>query len=334
MLSSPSPSLLGIWGAETVFARSADDWPANAFELAQLVGLSFLLGLGLLTSLVVLGSPRRLPATRRARAGGRARAPRAGRAHRQPHRPRQPSLASTRTCERELARRARSGSLLQHRHARSRRPEAGQRHARPPGRRRAAPRAGRLPARDDARDRLRLPDRRRRAHGAAPGRARRGARFTFAQRLQREASQPSHRRQRSPAGSPSRRRSRAPTTLLRHVDLALYEAKRSGRRIVIYADGLAPKPAAPPEERATRHHQRLLATALARRSTPRTQGTRNHCETVSELCVLIGEDARPRRRPDRAAPAGRPAARRRQDRRRRTGSSASPGRSTPTRPPR
>ena len=78
--------------------------------------------------------------------------------------------------------------------------------------------------------------------------------------------------------------------LLRHVDLALYEAKRSGRRIVIYADGLAPKPAAPPEERANRHHQRLLATALARAVDAKDQGTRNHCETVSELCVLIGEE--------------------------------------------
>jgi predicted signal transduction protein with EAL and GGDEF domain len=46
---------LGTWGAETVFARSSDNWPANDLELAQLVGLSSLLGLGLLTSLVVLG---------------------------------------------------------------------------------------------------------------------------------------------------------------------------------------------------------------------------------------------------------------------------------------
>ena len=44
-----------MWGAETVFARSAENWPANNLELAQLVGLSFLLGLGLLTSLVVVG---------------------------------------------------------------------------------------------------------------------------------------------------------------------------------------------------------------------------------------------------------------------------------------
>ena len=56
------------------------------------------------------------------------------------------------------------------------------------------------------------------------------------------------------------------------------------------ADGLAPKPAAPPEERANRHHQRLLATALARAVDAKDQGTRNHCETVSELCVLIGEE--------------------------------------------
>jgi hypothetical protein len=44
----------GTWGAETVFARSADDWLADAFELAQLTGPALLLGLGLLTSIVVL----------------------------------------------------------------------------------------------------------------------------------------------------------------------------------------------------------------------------------------------------------------------------------------
>ena len=78
-------------------------------------------------------------------------------------------------------------------------------------------------------------------------------------------------------------------TLLRRADLALYDAKRSGRQIVLYADGLAPKPAAPPDEGATRREHRLLATALARAVDAKDAGTRNHCETVSELCVLIGQ---------------------------------------------
>jgi HD-GYP domain-containing protein (c-di-GMP phosphodiesterase class II) len=58
---------------------------------------------------------------------------------------------------------------------------------------------------------------------------------------------------------------------------------------VIYADGLAPKPASKPDQRATQHQHRLLATALARAVDAKDSGTRNHCETVSTLCVLIGE---------------------------------------------
>jgi diguanylate cyclase (GGDEF)-like protein len=78
-------------------------------------------------------------------------------------------------------------------------------------------------------------------------------------------------------------------TLLHRADLALYDAKRSGRQIVLYADGLAPKPDTSAEERATRREHRLLATALARAVDAKDAGTRNHCETVSELCVLIGQ---------------------------------------------
>ncbi len=78
-------------------------------------------------------------------------------------------------------------------------------------------------------------------------------------------------------------------TLLHRADLALYDAKRSGRQIVLYADGLAPKPATRAEEVATRREHRLLATALARAVDAKDAGTRNHCETVSELCVLIGQ---------------------------------------------
>jgi diguanylate cyclase (GGDEF)-like protein len=112
--------------------------------------------------------------------------------------------------------------------------------------------------------------------------------FTFAQRLQREALR--HQTGASFAcGIAETTGIESAETLLRHADVALYEAKRSGRRIVVFADGLAPKPAASPEERASRHHQRLLATALARAVDAKDASTRSHCETVSELCALIGE---------------------------------------------
>jgi diguanylate cyclase (GGDEF)-like protein len=113
--------------------------------------------------------------------------------------------------------------------------------------------------------------------------------FAFAQRLLREASV--HRSGVTFSGGVAEAIDReSADTLVRRADLALYEAKRSGRRVVIYAEGLAPKPAAPPEERASRHHQRILATALARAVDAKDVGTRNHCETVSELCALIGEE--------------------------------------------
>jgi diguanylate cyclase (GGDEF)-like protein len=78
-------------------------------------------------------------------------------------------------------------------------------------------------------------------------------------------------------------------SLMRRVDLALYEAKRTGRRIVVYTDGISPRPADRPEDLALRRHHRLLATALAQAVDAKDAGTRNHCETVSALCVLIGE---------------------------------------------
>ena len=151
--------------------------------------------------------------------------------------------------------------------------------------------------------------------------------YTFAQRFQREASR--HRTGVSfSCGIAETTDPEDADALVRKADLALYEAKRSGRRVVVYSDSLAPKPSEPSAQRATRHQQRLLATALARAVDAKDAGTRNHCETVSELCVLIAFSARPRRRADRAPPAGGAAARRRQDRRRRTRFSESRAAST------
>jgi diguanylate cyclase (GGDEF)-like protein len=78
-------------------------------------------------------------------------------------------------------------------------------------------------------------------------------------------------------------------TLVRRADIALYEAKHTGRRVVIYSDGLRPKPTDRPEDVASRRHHRLLATALAQAVDAKDVGTRDHCETVSALCVLIGQ---------------------------------------------
>ena len=76
--------------------------------------------------------------------------------------------------------------------------------------------------------------------------------------------------------------------LLRRADLALYAAKASSRRVVIYSDGLEPTPLKPKLEDETRRQHRIMATALARAVDAKDARTRNHCETVSELCALIG----------------------------------------------
>jgi diguanylate cyclase (GGDEF)-like protein len=80
----------------------------------------------------------------------------------------------------------------------------------------------------------------------------------------------------------------AKDTICRRADLALIEAKRSNRSVVIYSQGLEPKLAS--GRNGEEHHQKMLATALARAVDAKDAGTRNHCETVSELCVMIGAE--------------------------------------------
>jgi diguanylate cyclase (GGDEF)-like protein len=278
---------LGTWGAETLFARSADDWPANNFELAQLAGISFLLGFGLLTSVIVLG---RLAGHRRQIE--RVREQELARLTQEALTDSLTGLGNHRSfhedLRREIARRVRSGSsfsivMLDLDGLKEINDTLGHQVGDERIRALSECLVATLRATDSAYriggDELMvlLPD--ERAWGA----------FTFAQRLLREASV--HRTEVAfSCGISETIGGESADTLVRRADLALYEAKRSGRRVVIYAEGLAPKPAALPEERASRHHQRLLATALARAVDAKDVGTRNHCETVSELCTLIGEE--------------------------------------------
>jgi diguanylate cyclase (GGDEF)-like protein/putative nucleotidyltransferase with HDIG domain len=75
-------------------------------------------------------------------------------------------------------------------------------------------------------------------------------------------------------------------TLIRRADLALIEAKRSNRQTVIWSHGLEPAQRTTDDE----HHSKILATALARAVDAKDASTRNHCETVAELCVMIAEE--------------------------------------------
>jgi diguanylate cyclase (GGDEF)-like protein/putative nucleotidyltransferase with HDIG domain len=79
-------------------------------------------------------------------------------------------------------------------------------------------------------------------------------------------------------------------TILHRADLALYAAKDSHRRTVIYSDDLDPASAKPAPTPGGRRQHRIMATALARAVDAKDAGTRNHCETVSELCALIARE--------------------------------------------
>ena len=74
--------------------------------------------------------------------------------------------------------------------------------------------------------------------------------------------------------------------LIRRADVALISAKRTRRSALIHSDELEAAPV-PGARAAHRHHLETLATALARAVDAKDSYTRSHCETVSELCVLI-----------------------------------------------
>lgn len=76
--------------------------------------------------------------------------------------------------------------------------------------------------------------------------------------------------------------------VIRRSDLALIDAKRSNRNTVIYSEDLEPRRPAASSDSAADRSSKTLATALARAVDAKDRNTRNHCETVSELCVRIG----------------------------------------------
>jgi diguanylate cyclase (GGDEF)-like protein len=77
--------------------------------------------------------------------------------------------------------------------------------------------------------------------------------------------------------------------LVRHADLALINAKRTNRRVIVYSpelEGSVEGEPAPADE----HQLQVLASALARAVDAKDSYTRSHSETVSNLCVLIGAE--------------------------------------------
>jgi diguanylate cyclase (GGDEF)-like protein len=81
---------------------------------------------------------------------------------------------------------------------------------------------------------------------------------------------------------------RSKDELVREADLALIGAKRTHQDVVIYGPDLTPSADRGAEE--DEHHTRTLASALARAVDAKDSYTRSHCQTVSQLCGLIGAE--------------------------------------------
>jgi diguanylate cyclase (GGDEF)-like protein/putative nucleotidyltransferase with HDIG domain len=77
--------------------------------------------------------------------------------------------------------------------------------------------------------------------------------------------------------------------LVRHADLALINAKRTHRQVIVYSpelEGSIEGEVVPANE----HQVQVLSTALARAVDAKDAYTRSHSETVSNLCVMIGSE--------------------------------------------
>jgi diguanylate cyclase (GGDEF)-like protein/putative nucleotidyltransferase with HDIG domain len=76
--------------------------------------------------------------------------------------------------------------------------------------------------------------------------------------------------------------------LIREADLALITAKRTNQQTAIYSDDMCAEidVAAADDE----HHTQTLANALALAVDAKDSYTRSHCQTVSQLCVVIARE--------------------------------------------
>ncbi len=113
--------------------------------------------------------------------------------------------------------------------------------------------------------------------------ARAWAALTFAHRLHAEAGRAGVA---ITVGITESTRTEGRDSLIGQADVALYEAKRSKLKTVVYNPGLDPKPQ-PQNREQHLHHQRVLATALARAVDAKDAGTRNHCETVAAISAMV-----------------------------------------------
>jgi diguanylate cyclase (GGDEF)-like protein/putative nucleotidyltransferase with HDIG domain len=73
--------------------------------------------------------------------------------------------------------------------------------------------------------------------------------------------------------------------LIREADLALITAKRTNQQVAIYSDDMHAELELTSAE--DEHHTQTLASALALAVDAKDSYTRSHCQTVSQLCVLI-----------------------------------------------
>ena len=73
--------------------------------------------------------------------------------------------------------------------------------------------------------------------------------------------------------------------LIREADLALIGAKRIHQDVAVYGPDMALARSAPTSD--DEHHERTLASALARAVDAKDSYTRSHCQTVSQLCAAI-----------------------------------------------
>ena len=113
--------------------------------------------------------------------------------------------------------------------------------------------------------------------------------FRFAQRLRRRLDTHADRLPSATLGVAEPSGLEGGDTVIRHAALALHEASRAGREVLIYSEALEPT-ARESHRDLERRHLKTLTTALARACDAKDSYTRSHCETVAETCALIATE--------------------------------------------